>query len=157
MTFADLQAAIDAAVAANGGPFRRIVVISHAGGPANGPSADLGTERLTAANLKANPQLVASINKRLSPTGIFVMATCGYCYEILSGPDHSIVTAQTAAYQAQWEANLAAIAAAIGHPAYADPGTSQTNTHLGSLTRLKAPPRKMLMRMGFAPDGSKLP
>ncbi len=53
MTFADLQAAIDAAVAANGGPFRRIVLISHAGGPANGPSADLGTERLTAANLKA--------------------------------------------------------------------------------------------------------
>ena len=54
-TIDELTLAIKNAVAANGGvPFRRIIIISHAGGAANGPSLDLDpppadNERLTYA------------------------------------------------------------------------------------------------------------
>ena len=101
----DLEREIIRAVQLNGGPFKRIILISHAGGGENGPAASLGGERLTAGNI--SPDLRRAVKSALTPDGIVVIVACGY----FKGGNK--------AYKGQWLDNLLAMSQMFGHVVFA--------------------------------------
>ena len=151
------------------GSFNRIFLVSHAGGQAKGPAAELQhgstVQRLNwdstiaPPNPQPNfpPELVAALKRALAPNGIFILSTCGYYYEQrLPGNNYP---PQFKVYQGEFEKNLAGMAQAIGHPVYADATCSNPNARRGSVTHrgnpriFKDPPE----RVGFGPDGKRIP
>jgi len=159
-TLDDLTEAINKAVKANGGPFKRIILISHAGGPANGPAAcmrssrsgdqrmnDVGSsdpndpERLRNGHITG--PLSGAINRALTPNGVFVLATCGYYEE-----------SDNRRYRDRFKNNLKAMARQIGHPFYADALPSNPDPEFGSRTHdSRKVDTGVPHRVGADPDG----
>jgi hypothetical protein len=150
----ELADAINDAVIANGGkPFRRILLISHAGGGLNGPSAKLSPVDRLAYNSNAGPRksptenlpssVGRAINKALTPGGILVLATCGY----YNGGDEK--------YKKAWLNNLKGWAQAVGHGVYASPGPAEPNLSMGADT-YKYKERDPGSYVGFGPNGVAL-
>ncbi len=171
-----LQTAINNAVTANGGPFNRIILLSHAGGLVNAPAALLSKPDPRAPQPMAAPRpsggvplgnrmnynaramtrqlqranfplsLSNAIGEGLAPGGIFVLQSCGH-YNELSEPGQKL-----------WNDNLKAMAKAIGHGAYASQGNLEPNLSLGGTPYPYAEnaPYPNTYK-GFGPDGNQLP
>ncbi len=172
----EVAAAINQTIAANGGkPFRRIIIISHAGGSENGPSVSPGGKRLTATEFENDEGgLSTAIKNGLSPDGVLVLASCGYYWEEpipglpqsapyrLRGTGTPAQIQSDQNYQPQFWKNLGTIATAIGHPVFIDPVKSfpSANPNLAGSDRWYStwgPPRGTpIRRLGVAPSGSKL-
>ena len=131
-TLAGLQAAIKNA-SNQGAKFRRIIILSHAGGERDSPSASLQSEkddpfhnaRLHAGTLR--PSLAKQINASLTPNGILVIATCGYYYEEATRgyvkpyrTRDPVNNPADARYQSNWMKALAKMAGLINHAVAAD-------------------------------------
>ena len=143
-TIADLDEAIQGS--SRNGKFRRIILISHAGGPDSGPALNLGRDRLTAGNInhsmsQRSPDgssmsqvqrhsLGQTINRSLTKTGILVMSGCGYYYHA----DSKERIGQSSAYQKIWMNNLKIIAKSIGHCDFANTSQSQPDVLSGSVS-----------------------
>ena len=118
-----LERAIRTALLNNKGvPFRRILVISHAGGPVNGPSLNLNSERgrwnrITNGNIHGD--LTSAVRAALGPNGIFVLGSCGYYYK------------EDEVYRARWLTNLRRIAEDLGVTVFASPGLASPNLLTG--------------------------
>jgi hypothetical protein len=151
--------------ATGGGKFKRILIISHADYPPNGPSAAFADhtwmQRLTAKNFPSG--LANAINGALTPNGILVLATCGYYYEDLD-PATGVYRRRTGTeadrnYQAAWLGNLQSMAKKIKHPVYADPTASKPQAGGdGSRRFLSTDPQNMNTpnydRIGVDPFGN---
>jgi hypothetical protein len=116
-------------VAQNGKPFRRIVIISHAGGATNGPALSLGTDRVAYDSTKRSAaerrhDLPYSLGRALSdgllPGGILVLGSCGYYND------------GDASYQKRWINNLRGFATAVNHTVYASPGPAEPSLLTGT-------------------------
>ncbi len=101
----ELEKAINDAVAANGGkPFRRIFILSHAGGESESPSITMHSNamfngeplmvngepvdvpvKVTGANIIGD--LVLAIQNALEANGTLILGTCGYYWEV-AGSGH---------------------------------------------------------------------
>jgi hypothetical protein len=85
-TMAELALAINVAFKQNKSvPFRRILVISHAGGGENAPALNLGLDRITSGKIAQGGLITdvlrGNIQRALQPNGIFVLGSCGHYYE----------------------------------------------------------------------------
>jgi RHS repeat-associated protein len=134
----DLAAAIEKALG-GGRTFNRIILLSHAGGEEDGPSADLGgysyapldgplihiPDRMTANYI--SPRLIKAIRKALGPNGVFILGTCGYYCE--DPPENGAKPYRTRddsnkadqRAQSEWKKNLKKIAKVLGRAVFADP------------------------------------
>ena len=152
----ELADAINQAVKDNGGrPFRRIIVISHAGGeinaPALNPSKKPGQpDRLFFCEKEESParagrlkprRLRPALQRALRNNGILVLGSCGHY------PSRG-------ASQAEWVANLQGWASTYGVPTYAPPGNVQNNVGRGVIDEATGGPVPFI---GYGPDGKPLP
>jgi hypothetical protein len=135
-----LAFAINMAVRENGGKkFKRIIILSHAGGPAQSPS--IQTESKEKLEAESIPWSVTNAaNNALDPTGIVVLGSCGYYYEDIVLTEVRTVDGKVVvvhdrvprdptnkddqAYQEAWIARLGRLALAIGHAVFADAADS---------------------------------
>jgi hypothetical protein len=155
----DLAWIIDAYVKRNGGkPFRRIVIISHAGGQINGPALNLragtnqpnrmfyysGGENSYDRSRSLRPWKLRPVFQRaLGPNGILVLGSCG------SGG------AQGSKTQDNWEANLQGWASTYGVPVYALPETARPDLGQGVVAHDSQ--GQPIPFVGFDPEGNRLP
>jgi hypothetical protein len=140
-TLEELAIAIHNAERDNGGKkFKRIIILSHAGGPDASPSIQLGGGPKLQAGGNIPDSLKNEVDNALEPTGILIFGSCGYYYEeiivkrfIVDGKtittedfrrrDPAKIPADKA-YQLAWIVRLTALAGAFGHAVYADPSRS---------------------------------
>lgn len=104
------------------GPFNRILVKSHCGGPSSGgPSLQFkkGGPVLSADTLE--PATILAIKRALKPNGIFVIASCGY------RDDYD------KAYRTEWNRQLQEWANKLQRKVYADPTKSDADHLIGSV------------------------
>jgi hypothetical protein len=138
------------------------VIISHAGGPTDGPALDLdfrggkgSGDRLSFdANGKTHLARTAWLQPRvmrpalktgLLPGGILVLGSCGY------------MVAQNPAGKKLWLRNLRGWAITMGVPVYAAPGQSEPHLSKGIVAYGPEGRSNPIDLVGFAPHGEPLP
>ncbi len=161
-----------------GRKFKRIVILSHAGGPEASPSIE------TKDGGKITPKtvtkgLVRAVKQALTPNGIVIMATCGYYYEDMKmvnglrvyrtrGIDPNLAKSDKE-YQEQWLKRLQAFAVLFGHAVFADASDSvpsarpeDVGSHRKLTTTKMLPPKPgstlqewppNVPRIGASPEG----
>jgi hypothetical protein len=135
--------------AANGGvPFRRIIIISHAGGEENGPSLSLdpsgdSRNRLQYADGRRTDALRLAISGALAPGGILVFGSCGYYWKM------------DRVYRERWLANLRGIAQYLGVTVFASPGPASPDLQFGFRALLKKGGDRSPL-FGYTPGGKRL-
>ena len=155
----DLEWIIDAYLRQNGGkPFRRIIILSHAGGGRFGPALNLRPGNNQPARMFYNsrgrtpyartsslrPKKLRPVFRRaLGRNGILVLGSCGHAGD--TGPGG----------QAEFNANVQGWASTYGVPTYAPPTLVLPN--LGQGVVAADPQSGPIPFVGYDPDGNRLP
>ena len=153
--FKALASAINEAVKANKGqPFRRILLISHAGGGRDTPACKLSKEpngdRLffkskSPAGERKNlpPEVAVAFANAIKSDGILVLASCGHCDDA-NHDNNSFLE------------NVRGWAGTIGHAVYASAGPASPSISFGFQAR-DSETGELIPLIGFTSFGTRIP